>query len=68
MFDYIQSFYGEWRWNGKPQANNIAIPIISQDEIREQLRNPIERKPASYKSINASSVKIFENDLKKTEQ
>jgi hypothetical protein len=60
--------YGNWNWNGKPQASNTAVPIINQDVLREQLRNIPERKPSSYKSINASSVNIFKNDLNKTEQ
>jgi hypothetical protein len=64
MFDYIQYAYGKWKGDGISNANSIVIPI-SQDQLRSQLRNPIEKKPASYKSINASSVNIFENNLKK---
>jgi len=67
MFDYIQYAYGQWRWDSKPRQNTNALPI-SQDELRSQLRNIPERKPASYKSINASSVNIFKNDLNKMEQ
>jgi hypothetical protein len=68
MFDYIQYAYGNrWRYDGKPKANTSAVPI-SQDKLRSELRDTTERKPASYKSINASSVNIFENNLKKTEQ
>ena len=40
-------------------SQNKKPPIILQDEIRTQLRNPIERKPNAYKSINSSQIQIF---------
>jgi hypothetical protein len=51
--------YGFWNWNAKPRANSVDIPIISQDEIRSQLKNPIERKPDAYKSVNSSQIQII---------
>ena len=55
----LNYFYGNWNWNGKPLANSVGIPIIPQDEIRSQLRNPIERKPDSYKNLNSSQIQII---------
>ena len=60
MFDYIQYAYGKWKDDGKPKANSIAIPI-SQDELRSQLRNPIETKPDGYKNSQSSSVRFLQN-------
>ena len=60
MFDYIQYAYGKWKGDGISNANSIVIPIY-QDQLRSQLRNPIEKKPASYKSINSSSVRFLQN-------
>lgn len=51
--------YGFWNWDAKPRANSVAIPIISQDQIQSQLRNPIEKKPDAYKSINSSQIQII---------
>ena len=59
MYDYIQYAYGNrWRYNGKPKANTIAVPI-SQDQLRSELRNTTETKPDAYKSINSSQIKII---------
>jgi hypothetical protein len=51
--------YGFWNWDKKPRANSVAIPITSQDQIRSQLRNPKEKKPDAYKSINSSQIQII---------
>lgn len=61
MFDYIQYAYGGWKGDGKPKQNQNAIPIMTQDQLRSQLRNPIERKPDAYKNSQSSSVRFLEN-------
>ena len=60
MFNYIQYGCENWKWDGKPRQNAIALPI-SQDQLREQLRNPIEKKPDSYKSIHSSGIRFLPN-------
>jgi len=60
MFNYIQCGFDNWKWDGKPRQNVIALPI-SQDQLREQLRNPIETKPDGYKNTQSSSVRFLQN-------
>ena len=54
--DYFSKY-----WNPKTanQASNIALPITNQEQIRSQLRNPIEKKPDGYKNINTSQIQII---------
>jgi hypothetical protein len=61
MYDYIQyayRYYGKNHDNKPNDKPKVATPVLTQEQIQDQLRNPIERKPASYKSINASSVNL----------
>jgi hypothetical protein len=59
MFDYIQYAYTSWNNNKKPQARKTVTPIISQDQLREQLRNTQERKPDGYKSSQSSAARFL---------
>lgn len=54
------------KWFGYTYENKNAVPIgvipqLTQDEIRRQLRYPIESKPDGYKSSQSSSVRFLEN-------
>lgn len=49
-------------------VNNISklIPFLNQETTSTPIIFPVEKKPAAYKSINTSSISIFnDKDLKK---
>lgn len=48
------------RWLGYTYENKTAT-LPTQDEIRSQLRNPIESKPTGYKNINSSAIRFHQN-------
>lgn len=55
---------GKWfgyNYENKSAVNPVSIPLPSQDEIRSQLRNPIERKPDAYKSSQSSGARFLQN-------
>lgn len=49
-------------WLGYTYAHTIATPtpVIppTQDELRKELRFPLEKKPDAYKNINSSSIRV----------
>lgn len=55
----MDDFSKLWNTSSANQASHIAIPITKQDDIRSQLRNPIEKKPDPYKNINSSQIRII---------
>lgn len=54
--EYFSRF---WNTSNANQASNQAITLVKQDDIRSQLRNPIEKKPDGYKNTNSSQIKII---------
>lgn len=48
------------KWLGYTYENKTAMTIgaLSQDELRSQLRNPIEKKPDGYKNVNSSAIRF----------
>lgn len=46
------------KWFGYNYESKVATPIMSQDDLRTQLRNPNERKPDGYKNINTSALRF----------
>ena len=63
----MKDFSKMWNTSNANQASHIAFPIGNYDDKRSQTRIPIGKKPDLYKSINSSSINVFENNLKKTE-
>ena len=53
MFEYLKYIYTYRAEDRKPK-----IVLLSQDEIRTQLRNPTEKKPDGYKNTNTSSIRL----------
>lgn len=52
------------KWFGYNYENKTAVSATSlptQDEIRTQLRNPIETKPDGYKNSQSSSIRFLPN-------
>ena len=54
------------KWLGYTYENKNAVPIgvipqPTQDEIRSQIRKPIESKPDAYKSCQSSSARFLQN-------
>lgn len=58
--DYFSNL---WKPTAINQASHIALPITKQDDIRSQLKNPIERKPDAYKSINSSQIRLLPTEI-----
>ena len=54
--EYISNFF---RGTAVKKISQETFHVITQDEIREQLRYSQYRKPDAYKSINASQIKII---------
>ena len=55
---------GKWlgyNYENKSAVNLVATPLPTQDEIRSQLRNPIETKPDGYKNSQSSSIRFLPN-------
>lgn len=49
------------KWFGYNYENKNAIPIMSQEDLRTQLRYIPEKKPDAYKNINNSSIRFPQN-------
>lgn len=55
---------GKWfgyNYENKSAVDITSTPIPTQDEIRSQLRNPIEKKPDGYKNTQSSGIRFLQN-------
>lgn len=46
------------RWKNYNYENKIGVPIMKQEQLRNELHTPKYTKPDRYKSINSSGLQI----------